>query len=76
VVVRLHRVDDGLLVYVINAGGKDFKGNISFENILSKKFNSTTNIIDGSNVKIDSDPYTVNFNIELASYRTAVVLIK
>jgi len=76
VVVRLHRVDDGLLVYVINAGDKYFKGNISFENILSKKFNSATNVIDDSNVNIGSDNNTVNFNLELAPYRTAVVLIK
>jgi beta-galactosidase len=76
VVVRLHRVDDGLLVYVINAGDKDFKGNISFENILSKKFNNAINIIDNSNVKIGSDANTVNFNLELAPHRTAAVLIK
>ncbi len=76
VVVKLHRVDDGLLVYVINTGDKDFKGNISFENILSEKLNSAINIIDDSDVKVDSDTKTVRFNIELASCRTAVVLIK
>jgi beta-galactosidase len=75
VVVKLHRVNDGLLVYVINAGDKDFKGSISFENILSEKLNSAINIIDDSDVKVDSDTNTVKFNIELASYRTAVVLI-
>jgi beta-galactosidase len=77
VMVRLHRVDNGLLVYVINAGAKDYKGNISFENILSEKFRDTAiNIVDNREVKVDSDSDRVKFNIELAPYRTAVLLLK
>ncbi len=75
IVVKLHKVDDGMLVYVINTGDKNYKGNISFDNILSKKLDHAINIIDDSDVKVDSNNKSVRFNIELAPYRTAVVLI-
>lgn len=74
--VKLHTIDRNVLAYVINTGDKDFIGNVNFQNILSKHLNSATDIISGSEVMVDSNTNSIKLNIELASHKTAVVLIK
>jgi beta-galactosidase len=76
IIVKLHTIDDKVLAYLINTGDRDFAGNVSFQNILSEEMNSATDIISESEVKVDSNIESIKLNVELASHKTAVILIK
>jgi len=74
--VKLHTVYGNILAYIINTGDEDFSGEISFQNILSKKVNNAVDIVYGNEIKISSDKENIKVSVNTKSHRASVLLIK
>jgi len=74
--VKLHQLNNNLIIYLVNTSKEDFKGTVSFQNIFSKKYSDAKDIIIEKKVSMKADSQNIKLDVNIASHRAKIILIE